>query len=150
MRIIAFLNSYTEAGISGGELRFIEIAKRMDGDEIIVVTSLMGKRLCESRGLKAKFLVTTREEGFEKVFFMYLKRIFEALSLDLEIQEDDVLYSTSDFPPDLIPALFFRIRHRKGTVLIQIVHHLIPSPVVRKLVIAQTPKFGQCSLDIFV
>lgn len=45
-KIIAFMNSYTQ-GMSGGDICFIEIAKRMNQYNKIVVTSLLGKRVCE-------------------------------------------------------------------------------------------------------
>jgi hypothetical protein len=45
LKLIAFFNSYVQ-GISGGDIRFIEIAKRIVQKDvkIIVVTSKLGKK----------------------------------------------------------------------------------------------------------
>lgn len=125
MKLIAFMNSYSQA-ISGGDACFIEIAKRMNKFEKIVVTSLLGKKLCEVKGLTASCLITTRENKFKNVIRTYFVRIIKAIFLKLEIGDGDILYSTSDFLPDVLPAFYQKIKNRK-VCWVQKVFHLIPS-----------------------
>lgn len=125
MRLIAFMNSYTE-GISGGDTCFIEIAKRMKGYDKVVITSLLGKEACETAGLKAGYLITSRELRPKNVILTYFNRILVALLLGIKINKGDILYSTSDFLPDVIPAFYKKIRN-PDAVWIQKMFHLIPS-----------------------
>jgi len=124
-RLIAFINSYTQ-GISGGDVYFFELAKRMDKYHKIVITSQLGKNLCEANGLKADYLLTTREGRFRNVIFTYITRIVNSVFLKLEINEMDILYSSSDFLPDVIPAFFRKLRKKK-VKWVQKIFHLIPA-----------------------
>ena len=123
-KLIAFMNAYTQ-GMSGGDARFIEVVKRLDNFEKIVVTSLLGSNTCLSRGLRAKYLVTTREKYFRNVILTYLKRLIKALLLNIDINKNDILYSTSDFLPDVFPAFFYKIKN-KDSMWVQLIFHLIP------------------------
>ena len=118
------MNSFSR-GASGGDLCFIETARRMSGCRLTVVTSLLGRRLCEGRGLKADYIVTTREERFGSVIPTYCARIIRALSARLSSLGADALYVTSDFWPDVIPALFLK-RANGDIVWLQRIFHLIP------------------------
>lgn len=116
MKVVAFLNAYTQ-GLSGGDLRFIEIMKRLtekERIELTVVTSKLGRDLCIERDLNAVFKVTTQEHGAGNVVFLYARRIIHALFLNLMIKTDTVLYSTSDFLPDVFPAFVWKLRNRKS------------------------------------
>jgi glycosyltransferase involved in cell wall biosynthesis len=124
-RLIAFMNSYSQA-ISGGDACFIEMAKRMNKFEKIVVTSLLGKKLCEVKGLTASCLITTRENKFKNIIRTYFVRIIKAIFLKLEIGDGDILYSTSDFLPDVLPAFYQKIKNSRVS-WVQKVFHLIPS-----------------------
>jgi len=124
-KFIAFMNAYTQ-GISGGDACFIEIAKRLNNYNKIIVTSFLGKKLCETKGVTATYLITTREQQFNNVIFTYIKRILKALFLKIDISKGDILYSTSDFLPDVIPA-FVRKISKKEVKWVQKVFHLIPS-----------------------
>ena len=131
MELVAFLNSYTE-GISGGDIRFIEIAKRFPREnvEIWVVTSKLGKGLCEKRGLKAKYVLTTTEDRINNVIYTYLRRIICAIFLKLEIKNNAILWSTSDFLPDVFPAFLLK-RKNPRMIWIASIYHLIPDPFKR-------------------
>ena len=130
-KIIVFLNAYTQ-GVSGGDLRFIEIAKRIFPDDILVVTSSLGKRLCIEKGLRANYFITTKEKKFKGIISTYLKRIYMAgRLLTREFNGGLLIYSTSDFFPDVIPAFLLKLKHQKNT-WIQVIHHLISNPSLRK------------------
>jgi len=125
MRLIALMNSYTQ-GASGGDIRFIELAKRLEEKiEICVITSSLGVEVCVSNGLDAKYMITTREESVSNVPLLYLKRIILALRLSLRLKEGDILCSTSDFLPDTLPAFVWKLKNRKLKWLAP-VYHLVP------------------------
>lgn len=143
-KLIAFLNSYMES-VSGGEIRFIEIARRVDDFDKIIVTSLLGKRLCEERELDAKYLITTREKNVKNVLLTYCKRIIRALRLKIRTNRGDVLFSASDFLPDIIPPFILKLRNKSVGWVVS-VYHLIPSPLKRPKGLALTnvlSYFGQ-------
>lgn len=120
-KMVAFLNSYTQ-GKSGGDICFIEIAKRLKKFNKIIVTSLLGKKLCEEAGLEADYIVTTREKKFNNVIITYIRRIFKGLMCNIK---SDLIYATSDFLPDVLPALRIKMKNRY-VKWIQKVFHLIP------------------------
>jgi glycosyltransferase involved in cell wall biosynthesis len=130
MRLIAFQNSVVD-GISGGNTRFIEVAKRIPKLEKVVVTSRIGQELDVEKGLKANYVITTHEKAVKSVVLLYLERIFRSLTLKIDTREGDVLYSTSDFLADVLPAIL--TKSKNGSVRwIQIIHHQYPSPFSRK------------------
>ncbi len=124
-RLVAFINSYSQ-GMSGGDACFIEIAKRIKDFQKIVVTSQMGQEICRARGLEADFRTTTKETIFKNVAWIYLKRILKVFGLGLKVGKEDVVYSTSDFLPDVLPAFLFKIRLKKKVLWVQRIFHLIP------------------------
>lgn len=124
-KIIAFINAYSQ-GKSGGDMVFIEVAKRIKEFDKVVVTSLLGKKLCQKSGLKAKFLITSREPEFRNIISTYFKRILRAFFLELKVEKKDVLLGTSDFLPDVLPIFWLKTRNKK-VKWIQHVFHLIPS-----------------------
>jgi glycosyltransferase involved in cell wall biosynthesis len=123
-RLVALLNAYTE-GMSGGDAWFIEIAKRLRGFELVVVTSALGEAACRERGLVTCFWLTTREARFTGVIATYLLRTFKGLLLTRRIRSGDLVYATSDFLPDVLPAFGWKIRHRH-VGWVQKIHHMIP------------------------
>ena len=130
-KIIAFVNAYTQ-GVSGGDLRFIELAKRMFPQDTIVVTSRMGRDLCIARGLKARYFITTKETEFRGIIITYIRRVFTVFGLlPKEDVRNAVIYATSDFFPDVIPAFLLRLTG-KDVKWVQIIHHLIPNAFLRR------------------
>jgi glycosyltransferase involved in cell wall biosynthesis len=130
-RIVFLFNSFVR--ISGGDVRLVEIAKRIGGFEKTVITCQGGKDMCCQRGLNANYLITTnrKEIYLKKIFLVYLARIMKALVLKNKICDRDVLYSSSDFLTDVFPALFYKSA-RKHVRWVQIIHHVIPSPLKRR------------------
>jgi glycosyltransferase involved in cell wall biosynthesis len=130
MHLIAFLNSYSE-GLSGSDLRFVEVSKRvLSRIDLIVVTSELGFNLCEKRGLKARFFLTSRENYFSHVFITYALRILFALFIRLETNDRTILYSTSDFLPDVFPAYVLKLKNKKAK-WVQLIHHIQENPLRR-------------------
>ena len=123
-KLYLLMNSFSE-GMSGGDLRSIEIVKRTSISEVVVVTSALGKEACDKRGLKAKFLVTSNEKKLGNIIYVYFKRLIRALKLVKESMSKDIIYSTSDFMPDVFPAFICKTLY-KDAKWIQLIHHLIP------------------------
>lgn len=123
-QLIGFINSFSH-GKSGGDMVFIEIVKRMSGYEKNIVTSLLGKELCLSAGLKGRYYITTDEKEFHKVIMTYMKRIIKALLMRFDMNKEDVVLSSSDFLPDVLPAFLLK-RKQKGALWVQHIFHLIP------------------------
>ncbi len=124
MNILAFLNSYTE-GKSGGDMCFIEIFKRIPNQKLTVVTSLLGKQLCISNNLKANYQITTTESVFRFIILIYFLRILKGIYIAIMKGNVDVIYITSDAWPDVLPAIFSKIRNPKAKVIGK-VFHMIP------------------------
>lgn len=134
IKIIAFMNAYTQ-GMSGGDLRWIEIGRRLinidKSVEIDIVTSELGKKISEEYGFKgANYKITSRETEVKKIILVYLRRILTALkfnSIKYNNNYKVILYSTSDFLPDVIPAFFWKMKN-KNFKWIALLHLIAPSP----------------------
>jgi len=118
------MNAYSQ-GISGGDNAFIELAKRINDFDITIVTSQLGKTLCLRKGLKADFIITTKETRFTNVIYIYLKRIFKSFFLKMKLNKGDILFGTSDSLPDTIPIFILKKRNRH-IPWIQKFYHFIP------------------------
>lgn len=123
-KIIAFMNSYTQ-GKSGGDTVFIELAKKINNYNLLIITSLLGKELCQNNSVKAKYFITSSELKIINIINIYIKRTLKAFFLRIEIKEKDLFLSTSDFLPDVLPVFFLKIFHKKNR-WIQKIFHLIP------------------------
>lgn len=126
MKLIAFVNSYIKR-IGGGDIHFIEVAKRLKNFDKVVVTPLLGKNMCKSKGLNAKYLITTKEKQFNNVFFTYIKRIIMALNLKIDMNDGDILYSSSDFLPDVLPAFVCKFKNN-NVKWVALLHLIAPNP----------------------
>jgi len=124
-KLIAFMNSYSQ-GKSGGDMVFIEIAKRIKSFEKVIITSYLGKKLCQENGIEAKYLVTTKEFEFKNVILTYLQRTIKAFFFDFKVKKNNVLLGTSDFLSDVLPIFWLKIKNPK-VKWIQHIFHLIPS-----------------------
>ena len=123
-RVICIFNSYINInisggdvrfmGMSGGDVRFIEIFKRIKYLDKVIVTSLVGRRICEHNNLKAPFVITTKELLSSNIVFTDFVRIVKALFLKMEIKDRDIIYSTSDFLTHTFPAFVWKLRNRKA------------------------------------
>lgn len=114
------LNAYSQ-GISGGDKRFIEIAKRWKSIELTVATSRNGSILCKRFGLKGNFLITSGEKTFQLIPLLYVLRTFIAIVKMRRVNA--ILYSTSDFFPDVVPPFIVKSNAARWFCVI---HHLYP------------------------
>lgn len=123
-KIIAFLNAYSQ-GKSGADVIFVEIYKRLKNINLTVITSELGKQFCLKNGLKASFIITTTEESFNNIIYTYIRRITIALKKIKKITDADIIYSTSDALPDVLPA--FLLSKKLNKPLIGNIFHIIPA-----------------------
>ena len=130
LTVLAFLNGFTE-GMSGGDSWFMEVARRWERADLIVVTSELGKRACLERGLKCEFVITSSELYFRGVS-AYLVRTWKAMRFVWSCQQIDVIHSTSDAPPDVLPAFLLRYR-QNNAIWVQRICHLVAAKRGRKL-----------------
>ena len=128
MKIIMFLNSYID-GISGGDKWALEICKRLVKKrvEVEVVTSKLGvMNLSRFLPKGVKYKVTTHEKRPPKnlmnILWLYLKRSILGILLNLKTKDDDILFATSNFLPDVLSLLFKK--GKKATIL----HMSPPNP----------------------
>lgn len=130
-KIVFFFNSFFT--LSGGDVRLIEVAKRIRRFDKIIITTQKGKRVCERNGLDAKYFLTAKksEEVFKNIFIAYFIRTINALFLKVRIPGQNVLYSSSDFLPDVLPAFVLK-KANKNFRWVQEIYHLIPSPTRRE------------------
>jgi glycosyltransferase involved in cell wall biosynthesis len=122
-KVVAFLNAFSK-GMSGGDVCLIELVKRMDKFYKLVVTSLLGKKASLERGLSADFFITSREQDFKNVVFPYLYRTFKVIFSRIRVRRGDILYASSDFFPDVLPAFFLKLLNR-NVYWVQKIFHLI-------------------------
>ncbi len=127
-KIVCLFNSFVS--LAGGDVRFIEIFRRVVGLNLVVITSAKGKQVCREKQLTASYIQTTRETCFKNILCTYFIRVFKALSLNIQIKNGDTIYVTSDFLPDVVPAFFYK-RKAKHAKWVQVIHHLYPNPFIR-------------------
>lgn len=127
--ILIFLNSFWNngKGTSGGDQMFIQIFKRIrkSFNKVSIFTSKAGKSIYEK---ELKDIAYVMSNGFfDKCFLIinYCLRTLSAFSC-LFIKDIDIIYSGSDFFPDVIPAFFYKLFHR-DTKWFQCVFHIYPS-----------------------
>ncbi|MFC1711119.1 glycosyltransferase [Patescibacteria group bacterium] len=125
-KIVAFLNSYSQ-GLSGGDKVFLEIFKRTKNVNLIIVTSLLGKKLCQKNKIKAKYKITSTEKKFENIILTYFKRVVKSCKLNISLTKKDLLLSSSDALPDVLPAFFLKKKNNK-VKWIQHMFHIINDP----------------------
>ena len=119
------MNAYS-AGMSGGDACFIEVARRLDEWEHVVITSALGQRTGERHGLQAAYWTTSNERQFANPIWTYLKRTIGAVALLRNLRPGDLVYSTSDSFPDTLPAFLARVVIPR-TRWIQRMYHLVPA-----------------------
>jgi glycosyltransferase involved in cell wall biosynthesis len=128
MKVLCFFNSFF--GVAGGEIRFVEIFKRANNFNKVVITPALGETFCKSKGLSASYIQTTKESRLSNVMFTYAFRIIKVFLLKLSISNNDIIYSTSDFLPDVLPAFFYKLRN-KNVQWVADIFHIIPPPIQR-------------------
>jgi len=118
-RISIIANTIIEPGMSGGNRIFIECAKRWldKGIAIDVFTSDVGEKLCRDNGLNRANYVTWTSSKFRRlgtVILYLIGTVKGCLIVMKKLRQIDkmIIYSSSDFWPDSIPAFIAKLRNK--------------------------------------
>jgi len=125
--------------VSGGDKIFVEISKHLDFKRyrITVVTNDIGYKLWRETGPKGIKLIRIPKSIFDRLLFkaivplMYLMRAVYVCLMKVTLPSASVIYSSSDFICDTIPAAWLKIR-RKDIIWISRIYHIIPPPARRQ------------------
>lgn len=107
------------AAISGGDRIFIELSKKwISKVNIMVFISQDGREICKRENLKNvnyKIWALDKFNGYG-YFIRYLYRTFIGIvkSLQVKMRKGDIVYSSSDFWPDSIPAFLVKLRNKNA------------------------------------
>lgn len=112
--------------ISGGDVRWIEIAKcwQRDGFNIHVLTPEAGISLCKKLGLEADFHVSNVPNNYSvKAYFL---RLLESKYIPRTLENfRGIVYSTTEHSYDVIPA--WKMKEKtKGIVWAAVIHWVAP------------------------
>lgn len=135
--IVAF--SPVGDGISGGDRIFIELAKNLPKRRVDVgiATWKEGVRMCERNGLTqptASFDILNLhfwpKFGFVINYFArIIYGILWALSVNIKLSENQIIYSASEFWMDIVPSWILKLRYRKKVTLVTTWFQTAPSPL---------------------
>lgn len=129
-RILVFFNSYwfNKDVLSGGIVRLIEIFKRLKINDLTCLTNQNGFTLFQKNKISVHFILTHRFFNKLTILPSYIMRTIQAVAT-LKGKDFDILYSSSDFFPDVIPAFFSK---SKSNIWVQCIFHLYPHWKKRK------------------
>lgn len=116
-------------GISGGDVRFIEIAKNWAKKGLVInlLSSEGGQRLCERLGLRVKLYRLTHSQRTDRLAFLeiFLKSLI--LPQTLKDFDSGIVYCASEQIYDVLPGIWLKLRNPKKIKLAVIVHWLPPA-----------------------
>lgn len=116
-------------GVSGGDVRFIEIAKNWakQGFEIHLLSSEGGQKLCQRLGLKVRLHCLSRSRRADRLAFLgiLLKSMIPPQSL--RDFDSGVVYCASEQIYDVVPGLWLKLRNPHKIKLAVVVHWLPPA-----------------------
>lgn len=125
--VVAFYNTawFTTTVMSGGDQMFMQILKRIRNQlgELWCVTSPVGERAVKKEVSEVRFLTSPLFfDRFGMLGSYVLRSCFALRCLSLR---PDVVYSSSDFFPDVVPAFVLKL-FRPNVRWIQCVFHIYP------------------------
>lgn len=114
MKIIIVANAQTKGDtLSGSDRIFIELAKRwaQSGNQIQIITCSEGLTMCQRSGLTNVLFFDASIKYKLPLYFTYILRILKGSFILNKIATNDcIVYSSSDFWPDALPAWFLKFR----------------------------------------
>ena len=127
--VVVFLNSFWagQAGISGGDQIVVQLLKQQRDrfDRVVVVTSAAGQHLLEGVASDLTFVRTDSDGDCLGLFPSYVLRTWRALLRLRTLRQVDVLFTASDFFPDVVPSRVLQAL-RGGPRWLQCVFHVYP------------------------
>lgn len=134
MRILVLANAMNT--LSGGDKRFIEIFKRFKdrGHSVKVMLPKIGYKICKDENLNVTYQILPISLAIVRAHLMLsnlLRSVIASLVIIKNLKKYDVVYSTSDFLNDTIPAMLLRLIDKKMK-WVAVTHYLIPEPSTRE------------------
>lgn len=133
MRILVLANAMNS--LSGGDKRFIEIFKRFkdSGHSVRVMLPKIGHKICIDENLEAtyKILPIYSLNNLGPILSNLLRSAIASLLIIKNLRKYDVVYSTSDFLNDTVPAMLLRLIDKK-VKWVAATHYLILKPSARE------------------
>jgi len=102
--------------MGGGDRIFIELSKRWatQGHQIHLLVCKEGYSLCKFNDVKGTYHIISRSSINKLgVILSYFLRTFEAFVSPKPVKEGSIIYSSSDFLTDILPALLMKKNGRK-------------------------------------
>lgn len=122
-------------GLSGGDVRFLEIVRRwyQDGHEIHLLSSPEAVRVCRIFGFTPiMHVIPAPGEGTRLSFITRALQATFYLPTSLDTFTDGIIYSVNDSVFDSIPAFKLKLRHRSTVCWAAVIHWLPPFPPWRR------------------
>jgi len=130
MKIIALMNSFwvgEKGGMSGGDRRLLEVAKwwKSQGVDFTILAAAAGVGVCQREGL-GEFCQKLAPRGVDRlgIVLSYLLRTAVGCLKVPKFDSNIISYSSSDFLPDVLPALTVKLLNRDSR-WVAVVHHVI-------------------------
>jgi len=116
--------------VSGGDTSFIEICRRLDrrGHGICIHTTEAGYEMCKNNGLNADYkIISSHTSDKFGIILSYIIRTIKSILIIPKLEDDTIIYSSSDYLPDTIPALCMKLKNRR-LKWVMASHLIAPSP----------------------
>ena len=132
MKILVLANAMNT--LSGGDKRFIEIFRRLknQGHLVRVMLPRVGYKFCKNENLDVSYQILPAC-GFSRlgpVLSNFLRLMLSCILVVRNFGRFDVVYSSSDFLNDTVPAFFLRSIDKRVR-WVAVTHYLIPAPSKR-------------------
>jgi len=113
-------------GISGGDVRWIEIAKQWQdmGIDIHVLTTRAGVDLCKKLGLEASFHIIKAPDNYS--LLSYMKRALRSFTPPKQLRGfNGIIYASSEHWYDVIPGAIIK-RNNPSGIFVVVAHWVAP------------------------
>jgi len=136
-KVLYFFNSggAVSTGLSGGDVRFIEVTKRLKMHRAISTTS-GGLQACKKENLRSDFYLmptypfNEERTKWDRIISLIITTILSPFK-SYRLPFFDIAYTTSDIVSDVVPAFFYKRRHLE-TKWIAMIHHRYDVPWRRR------------------
>ena len=133
MRMLVLANAMNT--LSGGDKRFIEIFKRFKdrGHSVRVMLPKIGYKICKDENLNVTYQILPiySLNNLGPILSNLLRSAIVSLLIIKNLRKCDVVYSTSDFLNDTVPAVLLRLIDKK-VKWVAVTHYLISKPSARE------------------
>jgi len=132
MRILVLANAMNT--LSGGDKRFIEIFRRLknQGHSVKVMLPRVGYNICKNEDLDVSYQILPANvlSRLGSVLSNFLRLVLCCILVVRNLGKFDVVYSSSDFLNDTVPAFLLRSIDKRVR-WVAVTHYLIPAPSER-------------------